>query len=104
MKDMQQAYRSDNDVNVLALFHEESHLSLDELLGHLLGISSPAVTRLLDIDFQELSTERLNLFTRRRARVESAYDSSKATRSSDCTQTSDASADNEYFAWRYLCR
>lgn len=120
MKDTRQAYRGDNDVDVLALLHEECHLGVDEFLRHFLGISALTFTRLFEGDFEELCTKRLDLFASSRTGVEAADYSThspglnrhheqhirvglvaKAYRSNS-TQASDASADNEDLAGRDL--
>ena len=52
---------ADEDVHLFALLSEQSHLGIDELLGHLLGVATHAVPRLLDVDFQRLRPKRLEL-------------------------------------------
>lgn len=51
------AYRSDDNVDILALFHKQCHFSLNELLRHFLRIAASASTLFLHGDFQEFSTE-----------------------------------------------
>lgn len=53
--------RADDDVHVLTLLGKQLHLSLDELLGHFLGVAALALSRLLDVHLQRLGTQRLEL-------------------------------------------
>ena len=64
--------RGNNDVDVFALFHEESHLGLDEFFRHLLRIAALTFPGFLDIDLEKFGTERLNLFASGRTGVEAA--------------------------------
>lgn len=53
--------RADDDVHVLTLLGKQLHLRLDELLGHYLGVAALALSRLLEVHLQRLSTQRLEL-------------------------------------------
>ena len=47
----------DNNIHITTLFHEQLHLGLDELLGHLFCVSTCSGTFLLDINLKELGSE-----------------------------------------------
>lgn len=72
--------RGDDDVDLTSLLHEKLLLSLKELRGHLLGVSALAGTIFLDIDLDELRSERLYLLASGRTGVEAADDGSETAR------------------------
>lgn len=47
--------------------------NLDELGTHLLGVSSSTITGLLDLHFEELGAERLNLLSHSRTGIEASH-------------------------------
>ena len=109
--------RSNDNVNVFALFHEEGHFGLDELLRHLFRISALTFAGFLEVDLQELGTEGLDLFASRCTSIKTANDSTHAAGlkggcegrgaanlvvsayRSDRTQSSNAGPDDEDLAW-----
>ena len=51
----------DDDVHVARLLREQRHLRRDERGAHLLGVAAAALAALLDVNGQELGTQRLGL-------------------------------------------
>lgn len=54
----------DDDVDLLALLREQSHLGIDELLAHLLRVPAGSRTFFLDVNGQKLRAHRLDLLLR----------------------------------------
>ena len=67
-------YCGNDDVHIFRLFHEELHLSLDELLRHLLRVTACTGTFFFDFDLEELGAEGLDLFSCGGPSVEASYD------------------------------
>jgi len=69
----------DDDVDLPALLHKELHLCFDEFIGHDLGIAAAPGSVFLDVDFDEVGTERLDLLACCRSGVETANDGAETT-------------------------
>lgn len=52
---------ADDDIDFFTLLSKKVHFGLDELLRHLFGVTSDALSRLFDLYFQWLGPKRLEL-------------------------------------------
>ncbi len=79
MEKREAANRGNDDVNLLALFHEKRHFCLDEFLGHFLSVTSAPAAFLFNSDLDEFSAERLNLLPCSGPGIKASNDSTKPT-------------------------
>merc|ERR1719376_1531416 len=68
----------DHDVNILALVVEQLHLRLDELLGHLLGITSLGAAILLNFNLKKFTSHRFDLLLHSRPHIKAPDNSAHA--------------------------
>ncbi len=82
------SYRSNDDVDFLALFREKSHFCFNEFFGHGFGVSSSAVTLFLNIDLYKFSSQGLDLLSRSRSGIKPSNDCAKTPSLSSIRQQS----------------
>jgi hypothetical protein len=70
-------YRSNDDVDFFALFHEKSHFCFNEFFGHGFGVSPSAITLFLNIDLYKFSSQGLDLLSRGRSGIKPSNDCAK---------------------------
>mmetsp|Transcript_40120 Transcript_40120/g.92779 ORF Transcript_40120/g.92779 Transcript_40120/m.92779 type:complete len:409 (-) Transcript_40120:321-1547(-) len=95
---------SDDNVTVRTLLPEELHLCLDELLGHLFGVSACTGAVFFNLDLQELTSCRNDLLARGRSDVEGTDDASHVLCLLDGSQSGHASADDQNLCRVHLSR
>ena len=88
--------RRDDDVAFLGVLREQRLLGREERLAHLLRVAALALAALLEVQFDELRAEALDLLARRGARVEGADLGAEALRRRDGREPGDAGADDEH--------
>ena len=92
----------DHDVHFSALFHEQLHLCFDELLRHDLCVTASARAVLFHVHLDELGSERLDLLSCCRARIETSDDGSHSPGCGNGTESSNSSPNDEDFTRRDL--
>merc|ERR1719370_2560323 len=93
---------SDHDINILALVVEQLHLCLDELLRHLLGITSLSAAVLLNLHLQELASHRLDLLLYSRPHIKAPDNGTHAFGLTHSCKTCYSTTNDKHLSWGHF--